>query len=104
MNSRKTKDTPEISIILSCRNEEAALGYCLKQIKEVIKKHQLSAEIIVSDSSSDDSPNIARRYEAVKFIGKNPQKYKKACLRQAQKFDKKVFIGEIKKEIANYYN
>jgi len=79
MNLRKTKDTPEISIILPCRNEEAALDHCLKQIKEVIKKHQLSAEIIVSDSSSDDSPNIARRY-GVRLIQHNKEGYGTACL------------------------
>lgn len=52
---------PEISIVLPCRNEEKALPFCLKKIKEVIKKNHLSAEIIVSDSSSDKSPEIAKR-------------------------------------------
>jgi len=37
-------------------------------------------------------------------VGKNPQKYKEACLKQAQKFDKKVFIEKIKREMASYYN
>lgn len=64
INSEKTKNAAEISIILPCRNEEAAIGHCLKQIKEVIKKHRLAAEIIVSDSSSDNSPDIAREYGA----------------------------------------
>ncbi len=55
-------NNPEISIILPCRNEEQALPFCLKQIKEVIKKHKLNAEIIVSDSSSDNSPQIAKEH------------------------------------------
>lgn len=50
---------PEISIILPCRNEEQGLVFCLKKIKETIKKNNLSAEIIVSDSSTDRSPEIA---------------------------------------------
>jgi len=79
MNSIKPNDIPEISIILPCRNEEAALGYCLKQIKEVINKHQLSAEVIVSDSSSDDSSNIARRY-GVRLIRHNKEGYGNAYL------------------------
>ncbi|MFC1686024.1 glycosyltransferase [Nanoarchaeota archaeon] len=33
---------------------------------------------------------------AVKEIGKNPKKYKLACLKQAKKFDTKVFIKKIK--------
>lgn len=34
---------------------------------------------------------------AVKEVGLNPLKYKEACLRQAQKFDTKIFIEKIKK-------
>jgi glycosyltransferase involved in cell wall biosynthesis len=34
------KENPEISIILPCRNEEAALDFCLNQIEEVIKKNK----------------------------------------------------------------
>jgi len=52
---------PETSIILPCRNEERALPFCLKQIKRVIKENGLSAEIIVSDSSTDKSPDIAKK-------------------------------------------
>lgn len=50
---------PKISIVLPCRNEEQALPACLDSINEVIRKNGLSAEVIVSDSSSDNSPDIA---------------------------------------------
>ena len=56
---------PEISIILPCRNEEQAIEFCLKQIKEVIKNNNLNAEIIVSDSSSDSSSEIAKRNNVI---------------------------------------
>jgi len=56
---------PEISVILPCRNEEEGLAFCLKQIKEVIVKNNLSAEIIVSDSSSDKSPQITLEEGAI---------------------------------------
>ena len=56
---------PEISIILPCQNEEQALSFCLKEIKEVIKKNKLSAEIIVSDSSTDKSPKIAKKHKVI---------------------------------------
>jgi glycosyltransferase involved in cell wall biosynthesis len=59
------KKIPEISIILPCRNEEKALGFCFENIKEVIKKNNLDAEIIVSDSSSDKSPEIAKKWGVV---------------------------------------
>lgn len=56
---------PEISIILPCRNEEKALPFCLKQIVETIREHNLNAEIIVSDSSVDSSPSIALEMGAI---------------------------------------
>ncbi len=70
---------PEISIILPCRNEEEALPFCLKQIKQVIKKNKLSAEIIVSDSSTDKSPEIAKR-ENVVLVKHNKDGYGNAYL------------------------
>jgi len=55
---------PEISIILPCRNEEKAIGYCLDKIMEVIIGNNLNAEVIVSDSSTDKSPDIVREQGA----------------------------------------
>ncbi len=75
----KTKKSPEISIILPCRNEEQALDKLLIQIKEVIKKHNLSAEIIVSDSSTDSSPKIAKQHK-VKLIKHDKEGYGNAYL------------------------
>lgn len=55
----------DLSIILPCRNEEKALGNCIKQIKKVIKDNELDAEIIVSDSSIDKSPEIAKKNKTI---------------------------------------
>lgn len=54
-----------VSVILPCRNEEASLAACIEQILDVFKASGISGEIIVSDSSSDGSPEIARRYGAL---------------------------------------
>jgi glycosyltransferase involved in cell wall biosynthesis len=53
---------PEISIILPCRNEEAALPKVLNQIKETIQENNINAEIILSDSSSDNSIEIIKQF------------------------------------------
>ena len=55
---------PEISIILPCRNEEKAIGHCINTIKKVLKEYNINAEIIVSDSSVDKSPIIAKQLGA----------------------------------------
>ena len=50
------------SFILPCRNEEKAIGICITKIKEIMKRlcvNERDYEIIVSDSSSDSSPQIA---------------------------------------------
>jgi len=51
----------KISVVLPCRNEENSLGDCLAIIKKVFADYSLIGEIIVSDSSSDQSPDIARK-------------------------------------------
>lgn len=55
----------ELSVVLPCRNEEQALDYCLKQIEIVFQQHNINGEIIVSDSSSDSSPSIAKKFNTV---------------------------------------
>ncbi len=64
----------ELSIILPCRNEEEALDYCLNQIKEVVRENDIRAEIIVSDSSIDSSPDIARKHQ-VKLVKHDKEGY-----------------------------
>lgn len=69
----------EISIILPCRNEQEALPLCFEKIKKVIQENNLSAEIIVSDSSTDKSPEIARKNNAI-LIKHNKEGYGMAYL------------------------
>jgi glycosyltransferase involved in cell wall biosynthesis len=70
---------PELSIVLPCRNEEKSLDYCLKQIKEVINKNKINAEIVVSDSSVDKSPDSAKKHQA-HLVKHDKEGYGIACL------------------------
>ena len=54
----------KLSVILPCRNEEESLAACLEQIQKILAANNISGEIIVSDSSSDRSPQIAEHYGA----------------------------------------
>lgn len=69
---------PLISIVLPCRNEALALGACLEQITAVVTDNNLNAEVIVSDSSVDHSPEIARQY-GVRLISHGLDGYGNAC-------------------------
>lgn len=46
-----------------------------------------------------DNIDVDKLVDAVKDVGKNPESYKAACLKQARKFDTKIFVKQIKEEI-----
>ena len=55
----------EFTFILPCLNEEKTLPFCVNEIKEYINKHNLNAEILVSDNNSEDnSIEVAQKYGA----------------------------------------
>ncbi len=51
-----------ISIVLPCQNEEKAVPVCIKKIQNILAK--IPHEIILSDSSTDNSPIIAKKLGA----------------------------------------
>jgi len=46
-----------------------------------------------------DDISVDKLTKAIQEVGKNPKKYKNACLKQAKKFDTKIFIKKIKDRI-----
>jgi glycosyltransferase involved in cell wall biosynthesis len=66
-----------ISVILPCRNEEETIRVCIEKIKRALKGKKY--EIIVSDSSSDRSAEIATELQ-VKVIKHNKEGYGNAYL------------------------
>ena len=68
-----------VSVVLPCRNEEETIGRCIKTIKEVFKRDKIEGEIIVSDSSTDRSSQIAKSLGA-KVISHNKIGYGNAYL------------------------
>ncbi|MCL4392495.1 glycosyltransferase family 2 protein [Patescibacteria group bacterium] len=50
----------KVSIILPCRDERDMVGSVVKEALEALKKNGIDGEIIVSDSSTDGSAEIAR--------------------------------------------
>jgi len=64
----------KVSIILPCRNEQEAIGFCLEEIEKTLKQYNLDSEIIVSDSSTDNSAEIASS-KGVKVVKHNQEGY-----------------------------
>lgn len=72
----------KISVILPCRNEEKTLKICIEKIKKALKNQNY--EIIVSDSSTDKSPIIAKKQNTV-LIKHNLNGYGNAILQGISK-------------------
>ncbi|PSP50328.1 glycosyl transferase, partial [Halobacteriales archaeon QH_1_68_42] len=56
---------PTLSVVLPTLNEEEGVRWCIEQVKEVALEFGLVTEIIVSDSSTDRTPEIARDLGAI---------------------------------------
>ena len=74
-----TDQTPELSIVLPCLNEEAGLSFCLKSIQKIIKRYNLHAEIIVVDNGSSDQSKPIAQKAGVRVIEEPQQGYGSAC-------------------------
>ena len=71
----------KVSVVLPCRNEEKSVGDCIEKIKRTLKKDY---EIIVSDSSTDKSAEIAKKLGA-KVVRHNLDGYGNAILEGIKK-------------------
>jgi glycosyltransferase involved in cell wall biosynthesis len=63
--SRDSEATPTLSIVLPTLDEEQGIGECIEKAKRAIGQLGVTAELIISDSSTDTTPNIARERGAI---------------------------------------
>ncbi|MFC6954594.1 glycosyltransferase family 2 protein [Halorubellus litoreus] len=56
---------PVLSIVMPTMNEEEGIAECIERTKRALETAGLTGEIIVSDSSSDRTPEIAREMGAI---------------------------------------
>jgi len=54
----------DVTVIIPTLNEEDSIEICIKKIQSVFDKYNLNGEIIVSDSSTDKTPEIAKKLGA----------------------------------------
>jgi len=87
---------PNISVILPCLNEEQAIGKCIEQLKEVIKKNKLNAEIIVVDNGSTDNSCKIAKGKGVELVYEKERGYGAAYLKgfEAARGDY-IFIADL---------
>ncbi|MEM4004326.1 MAG: glycosyltransferase [Desulfurococcaceae archaeon] len=54
-----------VSVIIPTRNEREGIAECVEKARKAFEEMGLVGEVIVSDNSSDDTPEIARRMGAI---------------------------------------
>ena len=57
--------TPTVSVILPTLNEEDGIRTCIRKVERALADMGVTGEVIVSDSSSDRTPEIAREMGAI---------------------------------------
>ncbi|HLJ81038.1 MAG TPA: glycosyltransferase family 2 protein, partial [Ktedonobacterales bacterium] len=72
---------PEISIVLPCLNEEAAIGGCIDALQHIIIRGHLSAEILVVDNASTDRSAEIARERGARVVSQPERGYGNAYLK-----------------------
>ena len=73
------QDVPDVSLIIPTRNETETICQCIERAQQVLARMGLEGEILVSDSSTDNTPELARSLGA-KVINPNKLGYGNAYL------------------------
>jgi len=61
----ESEQTPTLSIVMPTLDEEDGIRECIRRIRTAVADLGVSAEILVSDSSTDRTPEIAREMGAI---------------------------------------
>jgi glycosyltransferase involved in cell wall biosynthesis len=54
----------EVTIVIPCLNESATIGACVDAARAVLDANGITGEVVVADSSTDDSREVATRHGA----------------------------------------
>jgi len=65
VESDNNTTSPDISVILPALNEETTIGICIGKIQQVFRSMGIRGEVIVSDSSTDATAEIAQSMGAI---------------------------------------
>lgn len=70
---KRSEHAIDLSIVMPCLNEEAAIAACIHDAKDFFKKRKIEGEIIVVDNNcTDKSPQIAKKEGAIVVREKVP--------------------------------
>lgn len=62
---RESVVEPDVSLVIPTLNEEEGIGECIEKARRALAELNLYGEVVVSDSSTDATPEIAREHGAI---------------------------------------
>ena len=69
----------EVSVVIPSMNEKGTIKNCLEKLLQAFGEHEIDGEIILSDNSSDETPEIAK-YLGAKVISPDKLGYSYAVM------------------------
>jgi len=79
--SAGVQDACEVSVVMTCLNEEETIGECIRKAQQAFREHHLRGEVVVCDNGSQDrSVDISRQLGA-RVVFQNKKGYGNAYLK-----------------------
>lgn len=74
----KTTATPELSVLILCRNEERSIGQCIAQAQRFLRRREVRGEVVVVDNGSEDRSAAVAREGGARVVGEPKPGYGRA--------------------------
>ena len=73
--------TPEVSIVVPCRNEAATIGACVRAAQAELERCGYAGEVVVCDNGSSDGSSDEAERAGARVVRQSIRGYGAACLR-----------------------
>ncbi|HUG39959.1 MAG TPA: glycosyltransferase family 2 protein [Longimicrobiales bacterium] len=77
----RSPSSPEVSIVVPCRNEAATIADCVREAKAALERAGYAGEVVVCDNGSTDGSAEAARSAGALVVTQPIRGYGAACLR-----------------------
>src|SRR5438874_6481585 len=68
MQFEREAEAIEVSVVIPCLNEEDTLGSCIEKVRQALREHNITGEIIVADNGSTDSSRTIAQQEGARMV------------------------------------
>lgn len=69
------EESLELSVIMPCKNEAAAVAFCVGEAREFMEKHQIKGEVLVVDNASHDASAVLAEQAGARVIAEKNTGY-----------------------------